>query len=193
MSLRVIKLGGSLLEWPELPVRLRRWLAVQPPAANVLIVGGGPIVEGLRTIDRVQQLSASASHWLAIQAMGLTARVLADLLPEAVLVNSLATINRTPNGAPQILYVEPLLRAEQGGNAALPESWDVTSDSIAAHVAGQLAAAELVLLKSATAPEPSTAESLARHGYVDAYFPNVARSLPIRCVDLRHSHFGSKD
>lgn len=188
MSLRVIKLGGSLLEWPELSVRLRRWLAVQPPAVNVLIVGGGPIVEGLRTIDRAQQLSASASHWLAIDSMSLTARILVELLPEAVLVNSLATIDRSPGGVPQVLDVAPLLRAEQGSRGALPESWDVTSDSIAAHVARQLNASELVLMKSIDPPQasdPQTANSLARAGYVDAYFPLVAGELPLRCVNLR--------
>jgi aspartokinase-like uncharacterized kinase len=193
MCVRVIKLGGSLLEWPELSVRLRRWLAVQSPAVNVLIVGGGPIVEGLRTIDRVQQLSASASHWLAIRAMGLSARVLADLLSDAPVVDSLAAIDLNGGSTLQIFEVEPLLRAEQGSASALPESWDVTSDSIAAHVANQLAAAELVLLKSAPAPEPPTAESLARHGYVDAYFPKVARNLPVRCIDLRHTQVESAD
>jgi len=188
MPLRVIKLGGSLLEWPELSVRLHRWLAAQPPAANVLIVGGGPIVEGLRTIDRVQQLSASASHWLAIDAMSLTARILVELLPEAVLIDSLASINRTSGGAPHVLDVASLLRAEQGSDSALPESWDVTSDSIAAHVARQLNASELVLLKSTDPPQASdrqTANSLALAGYVDAYFPQVAGELPLRCVNLR--------
>lgn len=188
MPTRVIKLGGSLLDWSELPVRLRRWLAAQSPAANVLIVGGGPIVEGLRTIDRAQRLSASASHWLAIDAMSLTARVLVELLPEAMFVDSLASIDRGANGGPLVLDVAPLLRAEQGSDSALPESWDVTSDSIAAHFANQLNASELVLLKSTDPPQASdlqTADSLACAGYVDAYFPHVASELAIRCVNLR--------
>ena len=185
MPLRVIKLGGSLLDWPELAVQLRRWLANQPPAANVLIVGGGPLVEGLRSIDRAQRLSARASHWLAIDAMRLTARLLSELLPEASLVDSLAAIDA--GGVERLLILDgaSLLRAEQGSDAALPESWDVTSDSIAAHVASQLNAAELVLLKSSDAPEHSTAEALARAGHVDAYFPRVASALTARCVNLR--------
>lgn len=185
MPLRVIKLGGSLLDWPELAVRLRRWLANQPPAANVLIVGGGPLVEGLRSIDRAQRLSASAAHWLAIDAMSLTSRSLCEVLPEASLVDSLAAIDAGSVKQLLILDVAPTLRAEQGTDTALPESWDVTSDSIAAHVAHQLQAAELVLLKSSDAPEQGTAEALARAGHVDAYFPRVAAELTVRCVNLR--------
>ena len=84
-----------------------------------------------------------------------------------------------------VLDVAPLLRAEQGSHTALPESWDVTSDSIAAHVAHRLQAAELVLLKSTAAPDAASAEVLSAAGYVDAYFPQAAGELFVRCVNLR--------
>lgn len=182
--LRVIKLGGSLLDWPELPLRFRRWLAAQPAAVNVLIVGGGPLVDGLRTVDRVHRLSVEASHWLAIRAMSLTAELAAELLPEAQLVNSLDQIHRTPGGPIQILDVEPFLRAEQGSTAPLPCGWDVTSDSISAHVAQTLAAHELVLLKS-TLPDTSGRGEPKLAGYVDAHFSTAAKGLRVRGVNLR--------
>jgi aspartokinase-like uncharacterized kinase len=191
--LRIIKLGGSLLDWSELPRCFRRWLAQQPPAANVIIVGGGPLVDGLRTIDRVHRLSLKASHWLAIRAMSVTAQLTAESLPEAQFVASSEQIERAPNSPLQILDVEPLLRAEQGSVAELPYSWDVTSDSIAAHVAHTLGASELVLLKS-TLPELDQggetnpiAPKLA--GYVDEYFSTAAHDLRIRAVNLRESPF----
>ena len=34
-EVRVIKLGGSLLDWPEFPQRFRAWLKLQPSAANL--------------------------------------------------------------------------------------------------------------------------------------------------------------
>lgn len=188
-DLRVIKLGGSLLDWPELPQRFRRWLGAQPPAANALIVGGGPLVEGLRTIDRVHRLSVEASHWLAIRAMSVTAELFAEVIPEATLVDSLNEVHRVPGGPPQILDVEPFLRAEQGSAGALPCGWDVTSDSIAAHVARTLQANELVLLKSAL-PEQALAGNPKLAGYVDAYFSAAARGLRVRSVNLRDSAFG---
>ena len=53
-DLRVIKLGGSLLGWPEWPARLHSWLTAQTPAANVLVVGGGALADVVREWDRVR-------------------------------------------------------------------------------------------------------------------------------------------
>ncbi len=188
-QVRVIKIGGSLLDWPELPIRFRRWLVAQPPAGNVIVVGGGPIVEGLRTVDRAHRLSIESSHWLAIRAMSLTARIAAELLPESRLIDSLEQVDRVLGGPPQLLDIEPFLRAEQGSADALPSGWDVTSDSIAAHLVQKLGASELVLLKSAPAPAGATIQSLVEAGYVDAYFPRAARGLAVRCVDFRSESF----
>ena len=40
-GLRVIKVGGSLFEYPSLAKALTRWFAQQPPMQNLLITGGG--------------------------------------------------------------------------------------------------------------------------------------------------------
>ncbi len=186
---RVIKLGGSLLNWPELCAQFRRWLAAQPLAANVLIVGGGTLVEQLRELSRVQELPDDASHWLAIRAMSLSAGIVAAILPEARVLDSLGQIDGDPGSPPQILEVEPFLRSEQGRAESLPESWDVTSDSIAARVASVLEATELVLLKSTLPYGPLSIDCLARQGIVDAYFPRAARSLDVRLVNLRDPRF----
>jgi 5-(aminomethyl)-3-furanmethanol phosphate kinase len=186
---RVIKVGGSLLDWPEFPTEFRRWLAAQSPAASVIVVGGGALVERVRALDRVHPMSDEAAHWLAIRAMSLTARVVAEWLSETKLVLSLADLQLAAPGAPQILDVAGFLRAERGTAGALPCDWNVTSDSIAAHVASVLAADELVLLKSASPPGETTHESAAQTGYVDARFAETARGLSVRCVNLRDRRF----
>jgi dihydroneopterin aldolase len=56
-------------------------------------------------------------------------------------------------------------------DSAIPESWDVTSDSLAAWLARRLGAARLVLVKSVAAPKPLDAATLAADGKVDAAFP----------------------
>ena len=188
--MRVIKLGGSLLDCPDLASRMRGWLALQSPACNVLIVGGGALVDAIRQADSTHGLGQEACHWLSIRAMGITARIVAAILPEAELVDELAMIKN--RGGTFILDPWQFLQAVESGPAAdrLPHHWDVTSDSIAAHLADRLQADELVLLKSDLPENGRTVESAAHDGYVDPYLPVAARRLEqVRCVDLRQSGF----
>jgi aspartokinase-like uncharacterized kinase len=185
---RVIKLGGSLLDWPELPGRLRAWLATQSPAANIVVVGGGAFVDYLRQLDRAHQFSPEAAHWLAIGAMSLTAQVVAAWLDEARLVLSLERLQLASAPSCQIFDVARFLREDQSSHDALPCGWHVTSDSIAARVATVLGAAELVLLKSSL-PSASTREAWSRTAFVDAYFARASVTLAVRCVNLRAPHF----
>jgi hypothetical protein len=71
-------------------------------------------------------------------------------------------------------------------DAALPSSWGVTSDAVAARVAVAVGAGELVLLKSAP-PPPGDAAAWAACGYVDAWLPRVlaGTTVRVRGVDLR--------
>jgi 5-(aminomethyl)-3-furanmethanol phosphate kinase len=182
---RVLKLGGSLLDWPELPAAFDRWWKQQRPAVDVLVAGGGPIVEALRQLDRVGSVPAETSHWLAIRAMGLTAALAAELLEQAVPVRGLDALRLDRADGLQVFEVERFLRDDAPSADALPCGWQVTSDSIAAHLARRIGAAELVLLKSAVPANTTSLESLVRSGYVDAYFPRAAAGLAVRCVNLR--------
>jgi len=81
----LVKVGGSLLDWPDLPHFLRAqtpiWLAER--RGVVLIVGGGRWADEIRAADQRFQLGPAAAHQLAIQVMSLTARLLVKILPEA--------------------------------------------------------------------------------------------------------------
>jgi aspartokinase-like uncharacterized kinase len=180
----VIKLGGSLLDWPEMPAAWAGWLAAQPPADNVVIAGGGRIVEALRELDRVGSLGEEAAHWLAIEGMSLTAALTVELLAGATLARDLDEL--PPNDdTVTILDVARFMRADAESADPLPCSWTVTSDSIAARLAHRIAAEELVLLKSALAAVGLSREHLACSNYVDAYFPLAAKGLIVRAVNLR--------
>lgn len=184
-GIRVIKVGGSLLDFYDLSDRLRGWLAAQTTATNILVTGGGRRADLVRA--RKAELTEREAHWLAIEAMEANARWLFETVVEAKWLDGIARA-RTIDGASAILSPRRFMWYDDARHAcgALPANWQVTSDSIAARVAELAGAKELVLLKSAAPPASATPERLASVGYVDAFFPRASRSLAaIRCVNLR--------
>jgi aspartokinase-like uncharacterized kinase len=179
----MLKVGGSLLDWPELPVRLAALLAARrashPDERPVLIAGGGTTAELVRVLDRVHHLGDAAAHELAIHALDFTARLLAALLPGGTPIDRLAaTDSAWVNGRVPVLIPGPILRQiEQNGPERLPPSWDVTSDTIAARIAAHLDVDHFILLKSASLPPGTRRDEAARMGWVDPMFPHAARAL----------------
>jgi aspartokinase-like uncharacterized kinase len=185
-SLIVVKVGGSLFDLPELGPRLRSWLAELAAPAVLLVPGGGPAADVIRDLDRLHGLGEEKSHWLALHALARNARVLVDLLPGSHVV---ASVGEHLGG---LTVLDPLafcLADERDHPAdALPHSWSVTSDSVAARVAVAAGARELVLLKSITIPPDMSWDDAARNGYVDPAFAGVLRgagSLQVRAINFR--------
>ncbi len=195
--LRVVKVGGSLLDYASLVDALTQWLFQQPPARNLLISGGGAWADEVRRLHRSRRISAESAHWLAIRAMRLTGWMLAQWLPHSEFCAELDPLpNPFPHAAeriPRILDVEHFLRhiEPQLPGHPLPVGWHVTSDSIAARLAAVTGAEELVLLKS-TGPPQTVLEQAATAGEVDRYFPVAAAGLPqVRWVNLRDDGFAT--
>ena len=165
----VIKFGGSLLGRTSWPDELRT-LVAGFAGPTTIVVGGGAVVEGLRAIDTASPRPAAVMHQLAIEAMGVTARLVAEAarLPLAA-APALADRAVVLDAAAWLSHVDRY--------GELPVGWQVTSDSIAAFVATTIAAA-LVLAKSV--PPPASTDdlaSLARAGWVDDHFPVAAAEL----------------
>lgn len=166
----LIKLGGSLLVRPDWPRLVSALVAGATPLPSLVVVGGGAVVDGLRAIDAASPRPAPLMHDLAIDAMRLTARLVAEALGLPLVSD--------PEGSPGrgVLDV-PAWLAAAGRTAALPAGWEVTSDSIAARVAVRHGFA-LVLAKSAAPPPcPGGLAALAAAGWVDAHFPHAADPL----------------
>ena len=176
----VIKLGGSLLSqpgWPQGITELLRALSAQSPESPaLLVVGGGSVVEGLRQIDAASPQPAELVHALAIELMGITARLVA-----AATGLPLVTAWPTAGARGACLLDVPQWLAENQRLLRLPVGWEVTSDSIAARVAAAHRG-KLLLVKSVPPPSLSASqnqlEELANAGWVDSYFPSAAAGLP---------------
>lgn len=155
----VVKLGGAVLAVG--PVMA---LAGIPRDGRTLIVpGGGPFADTVRAVDARFGLGDDAAHWAAILAMDQYAYALAALVHGARIVREASEV-----GSRDLAVLAPydwLHLADP-----LPHSWDVTSDSIAAWVAGEIGATRLLLVKPVS------------DGGVDKYFGCVRGALDVRVL-----------
>jgi probable H4MPT-linked C1 transfer pathway protein len=161
----VVKIGGALLgREGALDIVVPILSRVAERGDPVLVVpGGGPFADAVRRIDTEIGLSVYASHWMATLALDQYAELLASRIPLSRVVRSAGgALAALATGELPILAPSDWLRSAD----PLPHSWDVTSDSIAAWVAGQVGAERLVLAK---------ASKVDLSALVD---PHFARALP---------------
>jgi 5-(aminomethyl)-3-furanmethanol phosphate kinase len=171
-AISVIKIGGGLTAVPN---ALERVCAVVGRASRdhriVVVPGGGPFADAVREFEQRVGLSSDAAHWMAILAMDQYAHVLAGRIPGAVLVEEPGAIaEMLDRDRVAVLAPSRWMRSAD----VLPHSWEATSDSVAAYIAGALDAARLILIKPTEAENP-----------VDAYF---ASALPSGMPWLVLSH-----
>ncbi|MDX2192101.1 MAG: hypothetical protein NW201_02025 [Gemmatimonadales bacterium] len=172
--LLVVKVGGALAAiegaLPRAGTAIARLAATRP----VLVVpGGGPFADQVRAVQHRLGVSDDAAHWMAILAMDQYAHVLTERIPGATLVERYGEIGgAVGRGFAAVLAPHRWLRDAD----TLPRGWDVTSDSIAAFIAGALDAERLLLVKAV----PGELEAVA-----DRALRRVApHDLPIEVVGL---------
>lgn len=170
-SLIVLKLGGAQARGG----RLGEWLdAVLPHAGRLVVVpGGGPFADAVRVTQAQIGFDDVAAHEMAMMAMSQFGRALASLRPGFELSDSKVELRdalrrgRTPIWSPERMALA----------AGLKPSWDLTSDSLAVWLAGELEAERVILVKHGT---PASAAELARGGIVDPLFPAYLAKTGVR-------------
>ncbi|NLI93800.1 MAG: hypothetical protein GX434_16885 [Peptococcaceae bacterium] len=150
----ILKLGGSLIYHNNGDI-LRRIGSIIATYASVhpllIVAGGGPFADLVREYGRKFGLGEETCHFMALGAMDQYAYLLREFIPGSEMTYLLNTeplipAGLTPPGKPLILLVSKFF--SQVPEAALPRSWDVTSDSIAAYLAKRIDCSMLVLVKS---------------------------------------------
>lgn len=169
----VVKLGGSLAGSPLLGA----WLdAIAKGGGRVVLVpGGGNFADAVRDMQQRWHFGDGAAHHMALLAMEQYGLMLAALQPKLVPASSRAGIHRALLRAAVPVWLPTRMVL---GRPEIPESWDVTSDSLAGWLAGELGAAGLLLVKSIAIPEGSTVDELMRLGAVDPLLPRYLRRVP---------------
>ena len=169
-----MKVGGSLLALPSLFDTVVQTIGVCARDCRLLVVpGGGPFADVVRELDRSHGLSNDAAHWMAVSAMDQSALLVAERMDGGRAVHSLSGA-RAALAAGNVPVLAPSRWLKQSD--PLPHTWDVTSDSIAAWVAGRVGAGHLVLVKPPGVGVCSSESSgVAIDGLVDPWF---VKALP---------------
>jgi dihydroneopterin aldolase len=183
----VLKLGGSFALSPC----LRDWIAAIAACAGRIVVvpGGGPFADAVRTAQAQMGFDDRAAHRMGLLAMEQYACAIASLDGRLSLADSLETIRRSlADGKVPVWLPARMVLAD----AAIPSSWDVTSDSLAAWLAGRIGAQRLVLVKHVEAGENvMRAADLTARGVVDKAFADFLTMSRVPAFILRHEMHGA--
>jgi aspartokinase-like uncharacterized kinase len=144
MNFTVLKVGGSQSRHDDLPALCAALAQAGQRHPLLVVPGGGDFADGVRRCAARYPLSDSAAHWMAILAMDQYGLLLCDMISKSRPVRSLDEAGTVMGGGRvAVLLPHGWLRRED----PLPHSWDVTSDAIAAWVAGRAESDRLVLIK----------------------------------------------
>jgi 5-(aminomethyl)-3-furanmethanol phosphate kinase len=168
----VVKLGGSY----AFSSALKSWIdAVAACAGSVVVVpGGGPFAETVRVAQPKMGFDDRAAHEMALLAMEQYGCALASLGAGWRLAASAAAIEDVlREGGVPVWSPTPMLRDAND----VPWSWDVTSDSLAAWLAGRIGAKRVLLVKQLEPPPGRLrAADLVADGIIDPAFPRFLRA-----------------
>ncbi|MEM2129892.1 MAG: delta 1-pyrroline-5-carboxylate synthetase [Candidatus Bathyarchaeia archaeon] len=139
----VIKVGGSLSQNPEqLKALCTQISRLAREYAIAVVPGGGPFADTVRDFDKRFALSSILAHRMAILGMDQYGLALTQITPNSCATYLLGDTKQiAETGVVPIFLPSQLMFRED----PLENSWDVTSDSIAAYVADCLSANKLLL------------------------------------------------
>jgi aspartokinase-like uncharacterized kinase len=191
-----VKVGGSLALYPE---KLRALCAklseISTKHKLIVMPGGGEFADLVRDLDKQFNLSNEASHRMAILGMDQYGVLLSNLMLCSCAVNQLENVQKVLDSRKLPVFLPSNLLLSKD---PLENSWDVTSDSIAVYIAGQLHISKVLLvtdvdgvyacdpkkhsdaklIKRLSAKELLT---MNKRTSVDKFLPKLLLQLQIKC------------
>jgi len=183
----VVKLGGSF----AFSAYLGDWITAIAGCAGraVIVPGGGPFADVVRAAQAQMGFDDCAAHRMGLLAMEQYGCAIESLHEKLSLADSPDTIHRDllDGKVPVWLSSRMTLSA-----AEIPQSWDITSDSLAAWLAGKIGAERLLLVKHVEPARGTTrAADLAVRGIVDKAFANFLATSGVAAFVLGYNDHGA--
>lgn len=164
----VVKLGGSLCH----TVELKRWLITLSDYAKqqaiIIVPGGGPFADQVRTTQQYHHFDDSHAHHMAILAMAQFGLLIAGICTECQLFQLPAKQKNNTTGLSVWLPDQSLLSQKE-----LKHNWDISSDSLALWLASKLNAEQLILIKHLDGSASTSITELINLNILDAGFKSL--------------------
>jgi dihydroneopterin aldolase len=176
----VVKLGGSVVRSSELDA----WLDVlaAAPVPIIVVPGGGALADEVRATQKKLGFGDEAAHRMALLSMDQLAWAIAALrvgFEVGAMEEALHHILRNGRVAVWAPYALVADRVD------IPQSWTVTSDSLALWLARRIGAPRCYIVKSVKRERAAYgAKQLVRDGVVDDAFPAMLREQGVEAILL---------
>ena len=179
-GLAIVKLGGSVVRSPELSA----WLDVIAacPRPIIVVPGGGALADEVRAAQTTLGFGDGAAHRMALLAMDQLAWAIAGLRDGFEVGDTEAALHQTLGQGRVAVWAPYSLVA---GRSDIPQSWTVTSDSLALWLGRRLGAECCYVIKSIERSRGEfSAKQLASDGVVDeedyvVWRRNYGRSITV--------------
>jgi len=173
--MKVIKLGGSLMTDKASLIQCLNTISQKYTEKIVIVPGGGVFADQVRSLQKEWGFNDQIAHQMAILAMQKMALLLYSIKPDFVLANNVSLIQQALNMHSVVIWRPDIVELNKSNVKA---SWDVTSDSLAAWLANQLTATELILVKSVEIPLKGSIdiETMQKLDLVDNAFNELSQN-----------------
>lgn len=198
----VIKIGGSLGRGMGLNALCREIMDLGKRYRLLIVPGGGEFADSVRDACTRYALNDTTAHHMALLAMDQYGYMLSQLIVGSSLVADIRSVSEAiETGRAAILIPSAMIMQTD----ALPHSWQVTSDTIAAWIAQTVDCPRLILLKDVDGLlamdgnrnlppvliSNMTVEELAGHvGGVDEYLARFLTSTQLETWVINGMHPG---
>lgn len=193
----VIKIGGSVVQNNSIKKLCRALNTLIRDYSFVIVPGGGDYADLVRQHYRKYHVSSDTAHWMAILSENILGFFLLEQLTFGIPVFTISEISKAIENSriPIFMPFQYLFEYDP-----LPHSWDVTSDSIAAHIAEILHAHKLILLKDVDGIYTHDPKQIAQeeakliseinlqkadlsvlHSCIDMYLPTILKKYHRSC------------
>ena len=147
--MKVIKLGGSLMKDSAVLIDCLNTIEQKYIDKIVLVPGGGVFADQVRSVQQQWGFNDQIAHQMALISMHQMALLFKSIQKSFVLASSISDVQQELSKHSVVIWMPDLEELNAFGVEA---SWNISSDSLAAWLAEQLTATELILVKSAEIP-----------------------------------------